>query len=152
MTEDLETALRQLLERQAVEDVLLRYASAIDTKDFATLRSVLCDDIHAEYGPDVADGADELVKWIDAATADFAWQHHLLTVYHVDFVSDTEAKALTYHTSHQIRTATPNRRTKIVARYRDTVRKEADGTWRIADKNMEIGFIEEREIGQPAAG
>ena len=63
-------------------------------------------------------------------------------MYHVDLVSDTEATALTYHTSHQTKTATPNRCTKIVARYHDTLRK-VDGTWKIADKVMEIGWIEE---------
>jgi ketosteroid isomerase-like protein len=147
--DDLNTQLRALLEREAIEDVLLRYASTIDTKDYATLRTLFCDDIHGEYGPDVVDGADELIKWIDAATADVAWQHHLLTVYHIDLVSETEAKALTYHTSHQIKSATPDRRTKIVARYRDTLRKEADGKWRIADKFMEIGFVEERAIEGP---
>ena len=34
-------------------------------------------------------------------TATATWQHHMLNVYHVDFVSDTEATTLTYHTSHQ---------------------------------------------------
>ena len=148
--EDIDAAVRQLLERQAIEEVLLRYASAIDTKDYGTLRKLLCDDIHARYGEAVVDGGDELIKWIDEQTAHLSWQHHLLTVYHIDFVSDTEAKALTYHTSHQIATATPNRRTKIVARYHDTVRKEQDGKWRIADKDMEIGFVEERELETPS--
>ena len=79
-----------------------------------------------------------------------SWQHHLLNVYHIDLVSDTEAKALTYHTSHQTQAATPNRCTKIVARYYDTLRK-VDGRWKIADKYMEVGWTEQTEVPQVTA-
>ena len=149
-TEELTQTLRQLLDRQAIVDVLLRYASTIDAKDYTTLRSLFCDDIHARYGDVVVDGGDELLAWIDGMTADATWQHHLLNVYHVDFVSETEAKTLTYHTSHQTASATPNTCRKIVARYYDTVRK-VDGSWRIADKYMEIGWVDDSTV-EPDAG
>src|SRR5689334_12138114 len=98
-----DTTLRQLLDRQEIVDLLLRYASTIDAKDYTTLRSLFTEDIHAKYGDDVVvDGADNLLEWIDGMTKTATWQHHFLNVYHVDFVSDTEAKTLTYHTSHQI--------------------------------------------------
>ena len=48
--DDHEAALRQMLERQAIEEVLLRYASTIDYKDYATLRTLFCDDIRGQYG------------------------------------------------------------------------------------------------------
>lgn len=140
--DDLEQTVRALAERAAVEEVLLRYASAIDIKDFVTLRSLFCDDITARYGDEAVTGGDALLAWIDERTADQSWQHHFLNVYHVDFVSDVEARALTYHTSHQTKTATPQRCTKIVARYHDTLRK-VDGSWKIADKVMEIGWVSE---------
>jgi hypothetical protein len=144
-------ALRRLLDRQAIVDLLLRYASTIDAKDYTTLRSLFCDDIHARYGDDVEiNGGDELLAWIDGMTADTTWQHHLLSVYHVDFVSDTEATTLTYHTSHQTTSSAPNTCTKIVARYYDTVRK-VDGVWKIADKYMQIGWVEQSTVG-PAEG
>ena len=148
--DDLAATVKAFAERQAVEEVLLRYASTIDAKDYVTLRSLFCDDIHARYGDVVVDGGDELLKWIDGMTAGANWQHHLLNVYHIDLVSDTEAKALTYHTSHQTQAATPNRCTKIVARYYDTLRK-VDGRWKIADKYMEIGWTEETEVPQVTA-
>ena len=149
-TEELAQAMRQLLDRQAIVDLLLRYASTIDAKDYTTLRSLFCDDIHARYGDVVVDGGDELLAWIDGMTADATWQHHLLNVYHVDFVSETEAKTLTYHTSHQTTSAAPNTCRKIVARYYDTVRK-VDGAWKIADKYMEIGWTDESTV-DPNAG
>ena len=148
--DDLEQVVRSMAERAAVEQVLLRYASAIDIKDYVTLRQLFCEDITARYGEVAVEGADALVEWIDGMTADAAWQHHFLNVYHVDLVSDVEATALTYHTSHQTKTATPDRCTKIVARYHDTLRK-VDGTWKIADKVMEIGWTEETRAEQAPA-
>ena len=106
---DLEAALTQLVERQAIEEVLLRYASAIDYKDYPTLRSLFCDDIRGQYGDVVVEGGDNLLQWIDDMTVDKTWQHHLLSVYHIDLISDTEAEALTYHTSHQISRDAPDR-------------------------------------------
>ena len=149
--DDLDQVVRELAEKAAIEQVLLRYASAIDIKDFPTLRTLFCDDITARYGEVAVAGGDELIKWIDGMTVDNSWQHHYLNVYHVDLVSDVEATALTYHTSHQTKTETPNRCTKIVARYHDRLRK-IDGSWKIADKYMEIGWVEETEAEQAPAG
>jgi hypothetical protein len=148
--DDLDAALRQLLERQAIEEVLLRYASTIDRKDFATLRTLFCDDIRGQYGDVVVEGGDALLQWIDDMTKTATWQHHMLNVYHVDFVSDTEATTLTYHTSHQTTSTAPSTCTKIVARYYDTVRK-VDGVWKIADKYMQIGWVEQSTV-DPAEG
>jgi 3-phenylpropionate/cinnamic acid dioxygenase small subunit len=147
---DVEQAVRELLDRQQIEDTLYRYASCIDDKDYPMLRSLFVDDAVGQYGDALAiEGADEIVRWIDMATQDRAWQHHKLTVYHVDVDGD-EATALTYHTSHQTTVKDPDRVIVIVARYRDVLRRE-NGCWKIADKRMEIGWIEERHAEQAGA-
>ncbi len=144
---DTERAVRDLVDRQQIADTLYRYASSIDDKDYVTLRSLMVDDAVGKYGDAPAiEGADEIVKWIDEATQDRAWQHHKLTVYHVDINGD-EARALTYHTSHQTTVDDPDTVIVIVARYRDVLRREG-GTWKIADKRMEIGWIEQRHARQ----
>jgi hypothetical protein len=144
-------ALRALLERQAVEDVLYRYCSTIDQKDYGRLRQTFSDDAVGQYGdaPEMH-GGDIIVKWIEEMCVDQAFQHHLINVYHVDFDDAfTEARCLTYHTSHQIKKSDPDSDTLIVGRYRDLVRK-IDGTWKIVDKRMEVGWIEERHVSQAA--
>jgi hypothetical protein len=134
--------LQRLIDRQEIVDVLLRYASTIDAKDYVGLRATFADDVRGQFGEHtVVHGADELLRWIDEMTATATWQHHMLNVYHVDFVSDTEARTLTYHTSHQTTADAPGTCRKIVARYYDTVRK-VDGRWVIADKYMQIGWTE----------
>lgn len=141
--------LRRLIDRQQISDVLYRYASSVDYKDFATLRTLFTDDAHGVYMT-VADltGADEIVKWIDGMTADKAWQHHKLTVYHIDFAGPDEADALTYHTSHQTDVGDDSAVTLIVARYRDKLRR-VGGTWKITEKVMEPGWMEQRRLPQP---
>jgi hypothetical protein len=147
-----ERAVQELIERKAVEDVLYRYASSIDHKDYATLRSVFADDIVAEYAdaPEIH-GGDTLVKWIEEMGVDQGFQHHLVNIYHVDLDLDRgEARALTYHTSHQVKSGEPDRVLLIVGRYRDELRR-MDGKWKITDKRMEVGWIEERYHSQAAA-
>lgn len=145
---DAEAAIQALIDRQQIVDTLLRYASSVDQKDYRTLRTTFADDAVAQYGEgaDVIEGGDTIVAWIDQMTVSKAWQHHMLNVYHVDIDGD-EAQCLTYHTSHQADRDAPDTVHVIVARYRDVVRR-IDGTWKIADKRMELCWIEQREFSQ----
>jgi uncharacterized protein (TIGR02246 family) len=148
---DLDRAVQELLDRQRIQDTLYRYASTIDTKDYTRLRELFVDDAVGTYGDgDPIRGADEIVAWIDMMTKDCAWQHHKLTVYHVDIDGD-EASALTYHTSHQTTTADPDTVIVIVARYYDVLRR-VGADWKIVDKRMDVGWMEERHYSQTAAG
>lgn len=142
--------LERLLDRQDIEDVLYRYASTIDQKDYEGLRSVFTDDVVAQYaGAPEIEGADVLVKWIAEMSVEQGFQHHLVNVVQVDVDGD-EARTLTYHTSHQVRPSDPDTVYVIVGRYRDVVRR-VDGSWKIADKRMEVGWMEQRRYSQTAA-
>jgi 3-phenylpropionate/cinnamic acid dioxygenase small subunit len=147
---DVEAAVQAIIDRQQIVDTLLRYASSVDRKDYRTLRSTLADDAVAQYGEgsDVIEGGDTITSWIDQMTVTKAWQHHLLNVYHVDIDGD-EARCLTYHTSHQADRDAPDTVHVIVARYHDVVRR-VDGAWKIADKRMELCWMEQREFPQSA--
>ena len=124
----------------------------IDAKDYVGLRSTFHDDAIGQYGdaPEMH-GADVIVKWIEEMCVDQGFQHHLINVYHVDLDLDAgEATASTYHTSHQIRRDDPDRVLLIVGRYRDKVRR-VEGEWKILDKRMEVGWVEQRHHPQSEA-
>jgi len=141
---DLGSSLRALIEKEAIEQTLLRYASSIDVKDWETLGNTFCADGAATLASgEVLRGRDVILDYIRTATAGRAWQHHLINVYHVDIDGD-EASALTYHTSHQVAAEDPDRALVLVARYHDRLRREADGAWRISEKVLEVGWREER--------
>ena len=67
--------------------------------------------------------------WIGEAIANVVWQHHLLSVYHVEV--DGDRRALVYHTSHQVFEDDPDTAKLLVGRYDCELRRERDG-WRIS--------------------
>ena len=136
-------AIRVLQDRLDITDVLYRYASTIDRFDHAGLRSVLADDLWAQYGnADPVIGGDAVAAWIGEAIAPVVWQHHLLNVYHVDVDGD-EARALVYHTSYQGFEDAPDTAKLLVGRYHNELRRAGDG-WKISRLVLEILWGEEK--------
>ena len=136
-------AIRALQDRIDITDVLYRYASTIDRFDLAGLRSVLADDLWAQYGnADPVVGGDAVAAWIGEAIANVVWQHHLLSVYHVEVDGD-RASALVYHTSHQVFEDDPDTAKLLVGRYHNELRRERDG-WKISRLVLEILWGEEK--------
>lgn len=137
LTLSTDAAVRALQDRSDVTDVLYRYASTIDAFDLAGLRRLLADDVFAQYGnADPVTGGDAVASWIGDAIADVVWQHHLLSVYHVDVDGD-RASALVYHTSHQVFADEPDTAKLLVGRYHVELRREHDG-WRISRLVLDI--------------
>src|SRR5215213_2426426 len=136
-------AIRNLQDRADITEVLYRYASTIDRFHLAGLRRVLADDVWAQYGnADPVVGGDAVARWIGEAIAPVVWQHHLLSVYHVEVEGD-RASALVYHTSHQVFEDDPDTAKLLVGRYHNELRREPDG-WRISRLVLEILWGEEK--------
>ena len=55
--------------RQDVADVLIRYATGIDARDWALFRTCFTDDCDADYGEDIGvwHSAEEITDWMRAA-------------------------------------------------------------------------------------
>ena len=139
-------AVRALQDRADVTDVLYRYASTIDRFDVEGMRAVLADDLVARYGnAEPVVGGDAVAGWIAEAIAGVVWQHHLLSVYHVEVDGD-DAKALVYHTSHQLFENEPESAKVLVGRYRNELRREADG-WKISKLELELLWGESKVDG-----
>jgi hypothetical protein len=136
-TTSTDAAIRAIQDRIDITDVLYRYASTIDKFDNEGLRATLADDLTAQYGngePIV--GGDVVAAWIAEAIATVIWQHHLLSVYHVEVDGDS-AKALVYHTSHQVFEDDPKSAKLLVGRYHNELRREADA-WKISKLLLEL--------------
>jgi ketosteroid isomerase-like protein len=130
-------ALRVIQDRIDISDVLYRYASTIDKFDLDGLRDTLSDDLWAQYGnAEPVIGGDAVAAWIGEAIEPVIWQHHLLSVYHVEVDGD-DAKALVYHTSHQVFRDEPESAKVLVGRYHNELRREAGG-WKISRLVLEL--------------
>jgi len=134
-------ALRVIQDRIDISDVLYRYASTIDEFDLDGLRSTLSDDLWAQYGnAEPVIGGDAVAAWIGEAIEPVIWQHHLLSVYHVEVDGD-DAKALVYHTSHQLFEDDPDSAKVLIGRYHNELRREVDG-WKISKLVLELLWAE----------
>lgn len=139
-------AIAELRDRLAINDTLYRYGSCIDRGDMLGLRALLADDLWARYGNrDPVVGADAVVAWIVESTKGVLWQHHLLSVYHVDVDGD-HAVALVYHTSHRVLESDPATANVLVGRYHDELRRSGGG-WRIGRLVLECLWAERRTDG-----
>ena len=138
-----DAAIRALQDRMDITDVLYRYASTIDRFDLDGLRRVLADDAWAQYGnAEPVSGGDALASWIGEAIANVVWQHHLLSVYHVELDGD-RASALVYHTSHQVFAEDADNARVLVGRYDTELGREAGG-WKIRRLVLELLWGEEK--------
>jgi ketosteroid isomerase-like protein len=141
LTTAADPAIRAIQDRLDITDALYRYASTIDRFDWDGLRAVLADDIVARYGnADPVEGGEAVAEWISGFCAGVVWQHHLLSVYHVEVDGD-HAKALVYHTSHQLFGDEPEAPKLLVGRYHNELRREDDG-WKISTLLLEIVWAE----------
>jgi len=138
-----DSPIQALVDRTEITDTIYRYASCIDRRDNDGVRSVLADDLWAQYGnADPITGGDNVVKWIDEFTRDCVYQHHFLSVYHIDVTGDV-ADALVYHTSHQEFGSDPGTMHILVGRYHLRLSRGSGG-WRISRLVFEIGWGDRR--------
>ena len=142
-TRDTSSATAAIQDRIDISEVLYRYSSSVDKLDKAGVRSVLADDLWAQYGNgEPVVGGQAVADWISSATSSIIWQHHQLNVYHLEITGD-HAKALSYLTSHQVFQENPNTAIILVARYHDELARTAEG-WKISRRVMEVLWGESR--------
>ncbi|MEB3068068.1 nuclear transport factor 2 family protein [[Mycobacterium] vasticus] len=115
-----------------ITEVLLRYATAIDTKDWELFRTCFTDDVDADYG--------EIGHWldVDSITGFMATVHeamsdtkHMLHNMVIDVRDTDDASAVTYVHTVQALAADPKQWVDAVGQYRDELLLTNDG-WRIA--------------------
>lgn len=76
--------LRDLLDRAEIGDLLNRYASAIDGRDWPSLRTVFADEIEADFtslgnGDPFRGPAEEWVEWVRRTVEGFDATQHIIT-------------------------------------------------------------------------
>ena len=129
--------------RQDVADVLLRYASAIDQRDWDRFRTCFTPDCTADYG-DVGlfEGVEALTEFMIASHADMGHTFHRITNIEVE-VDGPGAVARSY-VDAVLLDATGSSGVNPVGRYDDELVLGPDG-WRISKRVVTIAIY--RVIG-----
>jgi uncharacterized protein (TIGR02246 family) len=139
-------ALQRLLDKAAIEDVLVQYTRALDTLDADKYASVFTDDAVFELGGgEVRTGRAEIRSIITglqesraereaAGTATPALMHHVMTNATLEVVSDREAHHYAYWMTI-IGDADNSYRVAAMGHYEDVIVKR-DGEWLIQSRKL----------------
>lgn len=137
---DRETLCR-LADRAAISDVVIAYASALDRRDWALLRSMLCERVRIDYTSfdpslDCEMPADEWVDRVRQLEGFTATQH--LSSNHVHDIRADEASCISQmQAAHFLRRADGEHVCVLHGQYTHSLLRRADG-WKIAACRLTI--------------
>lgn len=121
---------------EQITDVVVRYATGIDTKNWELFRTCFTDDARFDYG---AIGrwsdADGITEFMIAAHAGMSDTKHMLHNIVVDFRDNDHASAVTYVHTVQALAADPTQWIDGVGQYEDHLVRTDDG-WRISARTF----------------
>jgi 3-phenylpropionate/cinnamic acid dioxygenase small subunit len=142
-TTDLPTATVQgLRDRAEIIDVCVRYARALDQRDWDLLQTCFEPDATFDYdGMEPFRGTEALVAVCRGALDPLDASQHLLGNHVVDVDGD-EARSGCYLQAQHVRSGTPGGHTYIVAgTYTDHLRRGPDG-WRITHRRLAVSWTD----------
>lgn len=140
------TDLMALLDEKAIVDVTIRYATALDTKDWQRLRECFTPDAVARYGV-IADcaGVDAIIEQVSGGMDYLAQTQHILTN-HVVLLDGDSATCVCYLQAQHLRdNAKPSWNFIMAGQYSDSLVRTRDG-WRISERALELWWTS----GDPA--
>ena len=132
---------RQLADRQAIVEVIDRYATSLDAKDYERFKTCFSEDAVVHYSDDLV-GPEPTAAYAESVLAQFAHTQHLLGNYDITLDGD-RASARTYmHASH----VTSEGGIWVVGgTYIDRFERR-DGDWKIVERTLEGKWSERRTI------
>jgi len=120
---------------EAIRDLLVRYATAIDTRDWKLLRTCFTQDATTDYG-DIGGWSDieGVTSFMEEAHMGFGPSNHMLSNFVID-VEGHRARAVCYVHVVLAFAHDPTSWVDSVGRYDDKLTFTADG-WRIAERRV----------------
>ncbi len=143
-----ELTIERLLDEARIERVLKRYATALDSRDWAGLDDVFVEDATAHFeGIGHFSGRAAIVTLITSALSFAAATQHLLANVMIDF-DGHEARSKCYlQALHVGKDAFEGKAMTVWGEYRDQLRLTPAG-WRIVHREL-AGIHAEGDIGMP---
>ena len=142
---------QEIADRIEIDDLITRYATAVDTKDWDLYRTVFTDDAVIDYtsAGGIRGSLGEVVEWLSHALKLFPMTQHLITNRHVVLDGDT-ATGRSYYYNPLGRPDGKGGMQLLFfgGYYNDRFRRTADG-WRIAERVEETAWVEGSLPGAP---
>ena len=122
-------------DREQITDVLIRYATGIDTQDWPLFRTCFPDDVHADYGDiGVWYDVEGITEFMATSHKGMPATNHMLTNMASEVDGD-RATAVTYVHAVLMVSRDPETSIDAVGKYEDEFVRSADG-WRIAARKF----------------
>lgn len=131
-------------DRGTIDDLLARYAFAIDLREWDDLRDVFAKDAEIEYsgGTQCHAGIDAIVEFFRTTAGRVAATQHLLHTALIRATGPDTATGLTHVTAHHVahgssRPAPATATYTVTGTYTDRFTRTTDG-WRIAARRLDL--------------
>ena len=148
----MDDAVRQLIDRQAITDVIHEYCRNVDLYRLAVVAALFTDDCLVDYGPTLgsATGAREVASTLAAGLVRYrATSHHVSNV-QLAFDGPDRATGVTYvYAWHRMRNGRPD--AHLWAQYHD-VFVRCGVEWRIAERRLKVAGQAAFDIGWAPIG
>ena len=142
---------QEIADRIEIDDLITRYATAVDTKDWDLYRTVFTDDAVIDYtsAGGIRGSLGEVVEWLSHALKLFPMTQHLITNRHVVLEGDTATGRSYYYNPLGRPDGTGGMQLLFFGGYyNDRFRRTAEG-WRIAERIEETAWVEGSLPGAP---
>jgi ketosteroid isomerase-like protein len=144
-------AIQQLIDKDAIRDLVLLYSRAIDRQDIELLRDLYTEDATDSHGDSFDGPAPAYCDFIEKSMPYMPYSGHHVCNHLISVDGDTghgEVYALAYHLIPDM-TGTGGKQEDFMAvRYIDQYRRCADGKWRFAKRVVTYDF----QLRRPFAG
>ncbi len=131
-------AVQELLDKQALAELVLRYCRGIDRRDYALVRSLYHDDAIDDHGHMFYGGADDYVAWLPSILNGFECTVHSLSnmLFRID---GDRAEGELYATAYHRTPPAPSREIVVGGRYLDQYSRR-DGVWKFQHRALVLDW------------
>ena len=142
--------LQQLLDRDAIRDVLNRYCRSIDRADAAALASAYHPDAQETHGNHTGDAAAFRSRAVRNTQERFLRMHHSLGTINIDLAGDVAYSEAYFAAGCVLRPAQDHKPmiTVLHGRYLDRFERR-DGAWKIAKRTVVKDYRDVRAVDDP---
>lgn len=135
----MDQTLAWLYDRTLIQETILKYATAADTRDWDLLKSILTEEINMDFttagGPAMTLSSDAYVGQVTALIPGFDVTQHQLTNFVIHIQGDTATTTVYMQAQHFVSDGT-NQIDRAVGGYYNHTLKKIDGQWKISSLKL----------------
>ena len=135
MDQSLEAQLRELLDKQAIYELIMAYANAADRHDQAKMRALYHEDAIDEHGHFARGPAMEFIDKLPEIQEPMAILHHNITTVNLKLAGEKAEGEVYLIAFHQVKTPDGHYDVLIGGRYFDKYEKRG-GAWKFSHRSI----------------